>query len=102
VPAADHAVGVGGERPVMDPEVGVSLPIRRYSTGGILMEGRRSRGHRAESSRDGGIRVTQLRNTCSMTGPTTASLELSGRFRVTTMSCGCASRAPKIHKGARI
>ena len=74
----------------------MSLPIRRYSRGGILTEGRRSRGHRAESTRDDGTRFTQLRNTCSRTGPTAACLELSGRFRVVTMSCGCASRAPRI------
>ena len=60
------------------------------------MEGRRSRDHRAESPRDGGTRFTQLRNTCAMARPTAACLELSGRFRVVTMSCGCASRAPRI------
>ena len=60
------------------------------------MKGRRSMGHRTESPRDGGTRFTQLRNTCSRTGPTAACLELSGRFRVVTMSCGCASRAPGI------
>ena len=65
----------------------VSLPIRQYLGGGILTRERRSRGHRAESPRDGGTRFTQLRNTCSKTGPTAACLELSGRFRVVTMSC---------------
>src|SRR5215217_5667490 len=63
----------------------LSLPNRRYPGGGILTRGRRSRGHRAECTRDGGTRVTQLRNTCTMTGPTAACLELSGRFRVVTM-----------------
>ena len=72
------------------------MPNRRYLGGGILTRGRRSRGHRAECTRDGGTRFTQLRNTCTMTGPTAACLELSGRFRVVTMSCGCASRAPRI------
>ena len=60
------------------------------------MDGRRSRGHWVESPRDGGTRFTQLQNTCSRTGPTAACLELYGRFRVVTMSCGCASRAPRI------
>ena len=60
------------------------------------MEGRRSRGHWVESPRDGGMRFTQLRNTCTMTGPTAACLELSGRFRIVTMSCCRASRAPEI------
>jgi hypothetical protein len=60
------------------------------------MRRRRSTGHRAESPRDGSTRVTQLRNTCTITCPTTACLELSGRFHVVTMSCGCASRAPGV------
>ena len=72
------------------------MPIRRYLRGGFLTRGGRSRGHWAESPRDGGTRFTQLRNTCSRTGPTTACLELFWRFRVVTMSCGCASRAPGI------
>ncbi len=59
------------------------------------MEGRRSRGHRAESHRDGGTQFTQLRITCTEAGPTADCLELCGRFRVVTMSC-LASRAPRI------
>lgn len=60
------------------------------------MEGRRNRGHRAESSQDGSTLFTQLWNTCSMTGSTAACLKLSGCFRVVTMNCGCASRASGI------
>src|SRR5215212_7881847 len=63
----------------------VSLLSRRYLGGGILTRGERSRGHRAECPRDGSTRVTQLRNTCTMTGPTAACLELSGCLRVVTM-----------------
>jgi hypothetical protein len=80
---ADSFARVGSRRLVLH----MSLPIRRYSRGGILMEGRRSRGHRTESPRDCGTRFTQLRNTCSRIGPTAAYLELSLRFRVVTMSC---------------
>jgi hypothetical protein len=60
------------------------------------MRGRRSRGHRTESPQDGGMRFTQLRNTYTIIGPTAVCLELSRRFCVITMSCGCASRAPGI------
>ena len=86
----------GGNDLFFSPSYSLSLPIRWYLRGGILTRGRRSRGHRAECTRDGGTRFTQLRNTCTMTGPTATCMELSGRFHVVTMSCGCASRAPGI------
>jgi hypothetical protein len=54
----------------------VSLPNRRYPGGGILTRGRRSRGHRMESPRDGDTRFIQLWNTCTMTWPTAACLKL--------------------------
>jgi hypothetical protein len=40
--------------------------------------------------------LPSFRTRCSEAGPTADCLELSGRFRIVTISCGCASRAPGI------